>query len=166
VEPVACRAVPTILRAKKSDYASVRRDHPPRESVKTKMIASMRSNRQLAGILMVVLGGLLLILSLAAVGVFTFSSATRWDFETATPLSMTVIASFAIVLVLLSVSFHSVWVLFAAACCSLFLLGQSSPFIDSYWAAAAGYWLPVASALVMSIGSVLLVADRLRRVAV
>ena len=120
-------------------------------------------NRRLAGTFMVVLGAALLIVSLAFLHYFARGSATLWDAETAGPLSTTLIALIAAVLVLLSVPFGSVWLPLLAVCCSLYLFGHAFPIVDGYSGAGPGFWVGVAASAVMSLGSVLVLASAIRR---
>ncbi len=108
-------------------------------------------NKCLAGIVLVVTGGLLLVISLPFVSYFGLGSATLWDVFTIQPVTVTVIALTIMAIALASLGFDSVW-----------LLGLALPIASSYRAAGTGFWLAVAATALMALGNSLLTAGRFR----
>jgi hypothetical protein len=112
---------------------------------------------RLAGKLMVGGGALLFIASLFLPYIDNgVRSASAWELTTRSPVILTVVAGLALALAAISIFLEAPGLAMGTAGLSLYAFGQYFPIgARSYDAYGAGLWLGTASAIVMSVGSLL-----------
>jgi hypothetical protein len=133
---------------------------------------SPRPGRQLTGVgmagsVLVIIGGLVLLAALAFLpyfgGSFLFRGRepTLWDLTTRLPVVLTVIGTAAIALGVASLLNAAPILPLLAACCSFYLFGQIFPDgLLAYNDFGVGFWLATSATVAMSLGGILALAGR------
>ena len=130
-----------------------------------------------AGIVTVIVGGVVFIIALAVLDWFALPRVTHtpqgigivihgvtlWDYQTRLPGILTVLAAASVALAAVSLLTDSILAVLAPTCCAFFLLGETFPVgLRDYSLYRVGFWVSTGAAVAMSIGGVLAVTGAAR----